>query len=358
MPIASEQLGTCELFLTAQPNLYTSYDVFYVHLLPCPLGFTLQRGICECDPDLRKYIDECIISSQTVRRLSNVYISVISAELQNSTDKYTVSSNCPVEYCLQSSSIINLYNVDAQCQHHRTGILCSQCVTGYSMVFGSSRCKKCTNLSLFYILSYLFTGLLLAIILFSLNLTVTTGTTNCLILYTNIIQINRSFFNIEGRLVKPMFSYISTVNLGSQFETCFYNGMTTYAKKWLLLTYPFYFILIATSFILGSRYSSKLYRLTFNKSLPVLATLFMVSYTSVLLIIASAFLYITITQLPSHSSSIVWLYDPTLFGWKFLIFISVCLLLFLFLIVFNAILLFTKPLMRFKVIHRFKPGIN
>ena len=65
--IASEQRTGCELFLTAQPNLYTAYDVFYVHLLPCPLGFTLQHGICDCDPDLEEYIYECKISSQTVR---------------------------------------------------------------------------------------------------------------------------------------------------------------------------------------------------------------------------------------------------------------------------------------------------
>jgi len=59
-----EQPTDCELFLTAQPNLYTSYDVFYVHLLPCPLGFKLQNGICGCYSDLRKCIDECMIIKQ------------------------------------------------------------------------------------------------------------------------------------------------------------------------------------------------------------------------------------------------------------------------------------------------------
>jgi len=42
----------CELFLTAQSNMYECYDVFYIRLLPCPVGFNLINGICNCDPIL------------------------------------------------------------------------------------------------------------------------------------------------------------------------------------------------------------------------------------------------------------------------------------------------------------------
>lgn len=113
-------------------------------------------------------------------------------------------------------------------------------------------------------------------------------------------------------------------------------------------------------FILGSRYSIRLYRLTHNRALPVLATLFILTYTSILRAIASVPLYTTIITIPGHSSKNVWLLDPTipLSGWKFSILICACILLFLFLLMFNAILLFTKPLMRFKYIHRFKPLID
>ena len=111
--------------------------------------------------------------------------------------------------------------------------------------------------------------------------------------------------------------------------------------------------------ILGSQYSTKLYRLTYNRAL-LLATLFMLTYTSILQAISSTPLYTTIITIPSHSSKNLWLLDPIipLFGWKFFLLISVCLLLFLFLLMFNVIMLFTKPLMRFKCIHRFKPLID
>ena len=352
-PIASHNPAVCELFLTAQPNLFTSYDAFYVYLLPCPIGFTLQHGICDCDPDLRKYIDECMISSQTVRRLSNTYILGI-----NSTKQYKVSTDCPTYYCLQGTTWINLHHLDDQCQPRRTGLLCSQCTEGYSVVFGSNKCRKCSNLHLLYIIYIMFIGLLLIVILFLLNFTVTTGTINGLILYVNMISINSPFFLLQ--LQTFLYSYITTTNIGPSFEMCFYNGMSMYAKIWIQLTYPIYLVVIAALFIIGSRYSTKLYRLTFNRALPVLATLFMLTYSNILQAIARAPLYTTIITIPSHSSKTLWLLDPTipLFGWKFSLLICVCLLLFLILLILNAILLFTKPLMRFKIIHRFKPLID
>ena len=78
----------------------------------------------------------------------------------------------------------------------------------------------------------------------------------------------------------------------------------------------------------------------------------MVTYTSVPQAIASVPLYTAIiTIIPGHSSKNVWVLDPTipLSGWKFSLLISLCVLLFLFLLMLNAILLFTKLLMRFNV---------
>ena len=44
----------CELFLIVQPFVR---DAFYVQLLSCPVGFTLQNGKCNCDPLLPSDID-------------------------------------------------------------------------------------------------------------------------------------------------------------------------------------------------------------------------------------------------------------------------------------------------------------
>ena len=85
-PIASEQPDICQIFLMALPSCFYHYDAFYVLILSCPLGFTLQHGVCDCDPDLQPYIDGCSINDQTVTRLPNVYKPVLSKELPDFGD--------------------------------------------------------------------------------------------------------------------------------------------------------------------------------------------------------------------------------------------------------------------------------
>ena len=144
-------------------------------------------------------------------------------------------------------------------------------------------------------------------------------------------------------------------------ETCFYNGMDSYAKMWLQLFFPLYLIIIAASIIVASHYSSRILRLTYTRSLPVLATLFLLSYTGVLrTVLTVLFSYSTITHLPSGHKQIVWSIDASvpLFGLKFTILFITCLVLFLLLIPFNITLLFTRPLLRFRIVYHFKPLLD
>ena len=137
--------------------------------------------------------------------------------------------------------------------------------------------------------------------------------------------------------------------------------MDDYAKMWLQLAFPFYLIFIATLIIITSRYSTKIQRLTARRALPVLATLFLLSYTKILRIVSSVlFFYSTITHLPSKHTTLVWSVDPTvpLFGIRFTILFIVCLILFLILVPFNVILLFTRTLSRFRFVNKFKPLLD
>ena len=117
--------------------------------------------------------------------------------------------------------------------------------------------------------------------LFTFNLTVTNGIINTLIFYVNIISINYSKFCFDSNSVDC--TLLSLLNLDLGIEMCFYDGMDGYVKEWLQLAFPFYVMIMAFTLIIGSRYSSKLQRLTANRVLKVLATLFLLSYTKVLL---------------------------------------------------------------------------
>ena len=197
--------------------------------------------------------------------------------------------------------------------------------------------------------------------LFVLNLTVTDGTINGFILYANIISVNTPMFFTELNHFTPAYTFISLANLDLGIQTCFYNGMDEYAKMWLQLAFPFYLIFIATLIIITSRYSTKIQRLTARRALPVLATLFLLSYTKILRIVSSVlFSYSTITHLPSKHTTLVWSVDANVpqFGVRFTILLIVCLILFLILVPFNVILLFTRALSRFRLINKFKPLLD
>jgi len=204
-------------------------------------------------------------------------------------------------------------------------------------------------------------GIVLVLLLYLLNLTVTSGTITGIIFYANVISINDSVFLVNNNVFKPLRVFISFLNLDLGIETCFYNGMDTYAKMWLQFFFPFYLIIIATTIIIASRYFSRILRLTYTRSLPVLATLFLLSYTSVLrAILTVLFSYSTIIELPSGNRQLVWSIDPSvpLFGLKFTILFITCLALFLLLIPFNIILLFARYLSRFRIINKFKPLLD
>ena len=78
----------CELFLTASPFLNKTYDAFYVQLLPCPIGFTLQDGVCKCDPILPANFDKCYIDYSAIRHPANTWIA---AHSQPNSTNYLIS---------------------------------------------------------------------------------------------------------------------------------------------------------------------------------------------------------------------------------------------------------------------------
>ena len=353
--IISEGYERCEVFLTTHLSFRTA---FYVQLSACPVGFTLQNGICDCDPSLPPDIDTCYIDLSAIRRPPNTWVT--AHILTNGTIHYLIS-DCPMDYCIPYSTNFNLVQPDLQCQFNRTGMLCSQCQHHLSMVFASSRCMKCTNVHILITIIVIVAGIILVVLLYVLNLTVTNGTINGIIFYANIISINDSIFLVNDNVFKALRVFISFTNLDLGIETCFYDGMDSYTKMWLQLLFPIYLITIAVSIIIASRYSSRILRLTYSRSLPVLGTLFLLSYTGILRVVSIVlFSYSTIRHYPSGDKQIVWSVDAStpLFGLKFIALFITCLLLFLLLISFNIIMLFSRYLSRFKVINHFKPLLD
>ena len=354
-------LPWCELFITLLST--NQIDAYYVDMLPCPAGFAYHNGICICDPILNLIlpIETCDINHQTIVRPANSWLSAITV---NNSHQYYISPQCPLQYCLPQSSQFNFSTPSSQCQFNRSGLLCGQCQQGLSTVFGYSHCQRCSNVYLLLIMPMAIAGLVLVFLLFILNLTVANGDINGFILHINIISINdHVFFPQYSNSISMSFlnTFVSFTNLDLGISTCFYEGMDDYAKMWLQLVFPAYLVLIATIFIIASRHSTKLQRITACRAVPVLATLFLLSYTKILRTISSVlFNFSSITHLPSGHTTLVWAIDGNvpLFGLKYSMLFIICLFLFIILLPFNAILCFTKTAMRIQSINQFKPIID
>ena len=183
-------------------------------------------------------------------------------------------------YCSPNPVTFPLNDTDTQCVDNRGHRMCGSCTEGYSLLMGSNKCGQCHNnyMMIGWIALFAVMGVLLVVLLIALNLTVSVGTLNGLLFYANIVKLYEPVFSRKGAL--PVLSQvISWINLDFGFEICFYNGMDSYAKQWLQFAFPLYLWIIIIIIIQLCRRYGKISRLMGSHAVPVLSTLFLLSYT-------------------------------------------------------------------------------
>ena len=276
----------------------------------CPPGFNISESekSCVCEQRLAQYTQKCNITD----RLG--YITRDSGRqfwigYDNQSNELILHPHCPFDYCVNDTVVFPLNNTDIQCAYDRSGLLCGACRNGYSLVLGSSICKQCSNNHLALLIPFAVMGVALVFFLFLCKLTVATGTLSGLVLYANIIGVNRTvFLPIESTDALSVF--IAWLNLDFGVETCFYDGMDTYSKTWLQFVFPVYIFAAVGLMVLVSQFSSKFARLLGNNPISVLATLILLSYTKILRTLITV-LYVTNLEYPTYNS-MVWLYDANI----------------------------------------------
>ena len=347
---------SCVAQFSATNSRYSLY-YFIDFKNTCPLGFEIYNGSCECNKQLKAAMPSltCNIKTQSITTTGYGWIG-LSSNKQNivyAKRCYTFCSKWPVT--------IQIEYPDTQCRNNRTGIMCGQCPPGHDAMFGSFKCQKCSNYWLLLTPVFMLAGILLVLSLFVLNLTVVDGKINGFILYINLIAGNSyNVFPSKGNL---FFILTSLFNLDLGVETCFYHGMTEYAKTWLQFVFPTYLLFIVAMLAVASRYSSSVEKLTRRRVIPVIATIFLLSYNKLLLTTIKVLCsYRTVHSVPDNESMIIWIWDSTIpiLSIKFLILLVVCLLVFFILILpFNLLLLFTKFSYRLKFVAEYlKPYLD
>ena len=311
-----------------------------IKVLPCPTGFVLDNNSssCVCTSLLQRYNLNCRIEYQTLQTSGSHWIGYTSQNILG------VLEQCPFDYC-KTDETISATHLDAQCAFSRQGILCGQCLSGLSMNFGTSQCKKCSNYYLLLIIPFALMGVALVGLLFILNLTVSAGTLSGIIFYTNVIKINDKIFfpsSYASSYSSLFYLFIAWFNLDFGIESCFYNGMDSYAKVWLQFAFPFYIFCLVGVIIIAGRYSSVVSKLCRFNAVSVLATLIQLSYSKILRVIITILSSASIDTQDAATPP-VWLYDGNIeyLGTKHLFLFTIGLVvLSLFIFPYTFLLLF------------------
>ena len=342
-------------------------NILEITLLPCPPGFQLSNNIggCVCSSILQEYgVTFCNISDETIHMTSSLWISTSFSG--NKTNGVMIHRLCPFDYCKHAPLKLNLMYPDKQCALGHSGILCGECNNEHSLVLGSSLCRHCSNKYLALLIPFAIAGVFLVVILIMFNLTVSVGTLNGLIFYANILRVNHTTFFPTNDYHYLSSVFIAWLNLDLGIETCLYNGMNAYVQTWLQFAFPLYLWIILGSIIVLSRYSSTVVKVVGSNAVPVLATLFLLSYTKLQCTIISAFSF-TFIQHEDGNTPPVWLYDgnvPFLKGIHGVLFAASIITFLLIIIPFTLLVVFSPCLQSksnhctLRWIHRFKPLID
>ena len=277
-----------------------------VDILECPIGFTQISAQCHCELFLDTNNVQCNASATPLKfvRSGNSWFAYNNNN--NNTQCITGTTNCPFDYCNRSNVSFDIMAPDCQCVANRVGILCGQCQSHLSIMLGSNRCGTCSNWYLFLLPVFALAGIVLVAVLMFLNLSVSVGTINGLLFYVNMVKLNEAFF-FPNSSVPVVSQFISWLNLDLGIEVCLFDGLDGYWNTWLQFAFPAYLFLLMGGIIVGCRYSVWLCRLCGSHAVPALATLFLMSYTKILLTVTNA---LSMYRLPCNDSILtVWSID-------------------------------------------------
>ena len=282
--------------------------IISVDIKQCLPGTALsqQSHVCECDQS----VINCNGINATVVKNEPSWIAAYNESNCAGTIVYPF---CPYDYCKQSSVTFSLSDPDKQCAFNRSGLLCGACDQNLSLMLGSNKCGECTNNYVALIIPFALVGIILVIILIALNLTVTVGAINGLLFFANVVKIYEPLlFGIDK--IPVLSQFISWINLDLGIETCFVDGLNSFYKSLLQFAFPFYLWFLIILIIKLSQRFSKLSQVIGNNAVPVLCTLFLLSYTKLLRTVISILNYTTLFQNVTSFSdciSAVWYYDAT-----------------------------------------------
>ena len=308
----------------------TSDGALYINVAfqeVCPIGFELRKDgkACICDHRIEGVLDVCDITKEKFKKNNanlNTWIGVIGYNTSYVNDSIMVYSNtssiysytlCPTGYCVTTNEFSLSEGLQSICSNNRTGILCGICEEELSILLGGVKCDDCSEKNAHLALLIVFTalGIILVALIFLTQITVATGTINGLILYINIVSAKQHILLGSNFFKGYSVAFISWLNLDFGIEICFYDGMDQLQYAGWQFVFPVYLLSMVGVIIIACHYSIRISKL-FGMSDPVavLATIILLSYTSLAQNIIHIFSYAKIINAVDNSTEfLVWRYN-------------------------------------------------
>ena len=338
-----------------------------VPIQSCPLGFEVsQKNSCYCSPSLGKQDIKCDIDNGTILRSSPTWIGYHFANngsnIHGTVDGVIYHYRCPYDYCSPNNVYIqtsgSTFEQDLQCDNNRVGLLCGTCPRNLSSILGSSLCKDCSGYTwpyaLLLTLAIAAGGIVLVIVLFVCNFTVTEGTMSGLIFYANIFAVVSSTLLTDTNIkfaTELVLVFLSWLNLDPGIAFCLYHKLNEYEKMWGYFILSVYLWTISVIIVLLCKKFTWAARLAGKNAVPVLATILLLSYFQINQGVIYALSYTTVNYPAPNGSTIpvkVWSMDATvtyLAGKHIPLFIAGVLFGTLS-VIYTAALLFIRPLQK------------
>ena len=330
---------------------------FTMQVLQCSPGFIYNHSTSSCIC-IEKLIQEginCNTDKQTLEVPNHLWIGPVDEE-QNAVD---LVHDCLLDYCHPGSRTVSPSKYEVQCAegYSRTGLLCGICMPGYSVVFGTNKCLKCSNTYLALIIVFIVAGILLVLTISLLKITVTRGCLNGILFYCNVISLYTNIF-APARPANTSFIVISFLNINLGVEACFYDGMNAFARTGLQLVFPAYlFLLMGIITVLARskfRCSKCFINSKFNAN-EMFGTLLIICYSSILGSCIEI-LGVVRVQTLAGDTLIRWVVDPTVpyfRGWHGVLGAIAIILVLLYIALFPLVLLF--PTYVYQYLPKLKP---
>ena len=366
--ITKQELVTLNLLQEGERSRAYEPTQLTVQFEDCPFGFKLNEKHSSCICPIIDQI-KCSLRNHSLTVPEGTWIGEIQGRIG-------VHHEC--QYCKAEGEqvISDLMNASKTiCMQNREGVLCHGCAEGYSLKLGGGyKCDDCSHSTykgVLLVLLFTLLGITLVMALLKIKLTVSTGFINAFIFYSNIIYSNHDIFlTIDNKVhlnnaITALYTFQAWINLDFGFNVCFFNGLDTYQTVWMQFIFPLYIWILILIMIFTSRYSIRISKLVGENTVSVLATLFLLSYTKLLLTVISVFSYITLSLDNDKQSHPLWIPDANikyLSGKHIPLFIVSMLVILVYIIPFTLLITCVPFLQKkskiLKWLNKIKPFLN